>query len=47
MATPADKFPFFKVNETVTGNDVASLQTRLLLPLKTYAYGVASVSCIY
>jgi hypothetical protein len=42
MATPADKFPFFKVNETVTGNDVASLQTRLLLPLKTYAYGVAS-----
>jgi hypothetical protein len=22
MATPADKFPFFKVNETITGNDV-------------------------
>jgi hypothetical protein len=42
MATPADKFPFFKVNETITGNDVASLQARLLLPLKTYAYGVAT-----
>jgi hypothetical protein len=42
MATPADKFPVFKVNETVTGNDVASIQTRLLLPLKTYAYGVAT-----
>jgi hypothetical protein len=43
LATLADKFPFFKVlNKTATGNDVASLPTRLLLPLKIYAYGVAS-----
>jgi hypothetical protein len=37
----ASKNPFFTRTESIVGHSVASIEAKLLLPLKTYAYGVA------
>jgi hypothetical protein len=37
----ASKNPFFTKTESIVGNSVSSIEAKLLLPLKTYAYGVA------
>jgi hypothetical protein len=37
----ASKNPFFTRTESIVGHSVSSIEAKLLLPLKTYAYGVA------
>jgi hypothetical protein len=37
----ASKHPFFTKTESIVGNSVSSIEAKLLLPLKTYTYGVA------